>query len=152
VFKDMPFVKALNVTVGDRYSKYSDFGSTNNWKLALEYRPIDDLLLRGTVSRIFRAPTVANVFGSPASSAPALSSDPCDFIDPTQTSASPGTTPNPHASNPACRGVPAVGTFQNVDVLNGTQITAAATGSKFANVSLGPEFGKSFDWGFVYDP
>jgi len=88
------------------------------------------------------------VFGSPASSAPALSSDPCDFIAP----ANNPNAPNPNAGNPACKGVPATGTFQNVDVLNGTQITAAATGSKFAGLPLGPEFGKSFDWGFVYDP
>ena len=148
VLKDMAFAKALNVTIGDRYSKYSDFGSTNNWKVALEYRPIDDLLVRGTVSRIFRAPTVGNVFGSPASSAPALSRDPCDFIAP----ANNPNAPNPNAGNPACKGVPATGTFQNVDVLNGTQITAAATGSKFVGLPLGPEFGKSFDWGFVYDP
>ena len=146
IFKDMPFVKALNVTLGDRYSKYSTFGSTNNWKAALEYRPIDDLLLRATVSKIFRAPTIGNIFGSPVSSAPSLAHDPCDFNAPTPT------TPNPNASNPACRGVPALGSFQNVDVANGTQIGALASGSKFANFPLGPEFGKSFDWGFVYDP
>ena len=143
IFKDMPFVKALNLTVGDRYSKYSDFGSTNNWKAALEYRPIDDLLLRATVSKIFRAPTINNIFGSPVSSAPSLSHDPCDFA---------GTGANPNASNPACRGVPATGPFQNVDVAQGTQINALAAGSKYANFPLGPEFGKSFDWGFVYDP
>jgi outer membrane receptor protein involved in Fe transport len=146
VFKDMPFVKALNITLGDRYSKYSTFGSTNNWKAALEYRPIDDLLLRATVSKIFRAPTVGNVFASPVSSAPAITSDPCDFIAPTPSA------PNPNASNPACKGVPATGTFQNVDVLNRTQISAIVSGSNYAGFPLGPEFGKSFDWGFVYDP
>src|SRR6185503_16878229 len=106
IFKDMPFVDALNVTLGDRYSKYSDFGSTNNWKAALEYRPIDDLLLRATASKIFRAPTVANVFGAPASSAPSLSSDPCEYH-------AGGTST---ASNPACHGVPATGGFINQDV------------------------------------
>ena len=148
ILKDMPFAKALNITLGDRYSKYSDFGSTNNWKAAIEYRPIDDLLLRATASKIFRAPTVGNVFASPVSSAPQLSSDPCDFVAP----AGNPNAPNPHASNPACKGVPATGTFQNLDVLNGTQINAIVSGSKYANFPLGPEFGKSFDYGFVYDP
>ena len=146
VFKDMPFVKALNITLGDRFSKYSTFGSTSNWKAALEYRPIDDLLMRATVSKIFRAPTVANVFQSPISSAPQLTSDPCDFTAPTPT------TPNPNASNPACKGVPALGSFHNVDVANRTQINAVVSGSQYAGFPLGPEFGKSFDWGFVYDP
>jgi hypothetical protein len=39
VLKDLPFVHSLNVTLGDRYSKYSDFGSTNNWKVGVEFRP-----------------------------------------------------------------------------------------------------------------
>ena len=57
ILKDVPFVHSLNVDIGDRYSKYSNFGSTSNWKIAIEYRPIEDLLLRGTVSKVFRAPT-----------------------------------------------------------------------------------------------
>src|SRR5512141_525461 len=76
ILKDMPFANALNLTVGDRYSKYSNFGSTNNTKFAIEYRPIEDLLLRGTVSKVFRAPTVSNLFAGAASSAP-QATDPC---------------------------------------------------------------------------
>ncbi len=34
VLKDAPFVHSLNIDIGDRYSKYSNFGSTNNWKVA----------------------------------------------------------------------------------------------------------------------
>ncbi|MGH8112743.1 MAG: TonB-dependent receptor plug domain-containing protein, partial [Rhodanobacteraceae bacterium] len=37
ILKDLPFVHALNVDLGERYSKYSDFGSTSNWKAAIEY-------------------------------------------------------------------------------------------------------------------
>ena len=59
ILKDMPFIHALNLTLGDRYSKYNNFGNTNNSKVALEWRPIEDLLMRGTVSEVFRAPTVA---------------------------------------------------------------------------------------------
>ncbi len=62
VLKDLPFIHSLNVTLGDRWSKYSTFGSTNNWKLAVEYRPIEDLLLRGTVTTVFRAPNTAELF------------------------------------------------------------------------------------------
>jgi len=62
ILKDLPFVHSLNVTLGDRWSKYSTFGSTNNWKVALEYRPIEDLLLRGTVSKVFRAPNTTELF------------------------------------------------------------------------------------------
>lgn len=143
VLKDLPFVNGLNVTLGDRYSKYSTFGSTNNWKIGLEYRPIQDLLLRGTVASVFRAPTIGNIYGAPASSAPSLSSDPCDYA---------GTGPNPNAGNPACAGVPATGPFINQDVLLGQQIKAINSGSAYANFPLGPESGKSFDFGAVYSP
>ena len=76
ILKDVPFVHSLNVDIGDRYSKYSNFGSTNNWKFAIEYRPIEDLLLRGTVSKVFRAPTPTNLFAGPAGDAP-TATDPC---------------------------------------------------------------------------
>lgn len=146
VLKDLPFIHALNVTLGDRYSKYSDFGSTNNWKAAVEYRPIEDLLLRGTISSIFRAPTVNDIFAAPTTSAPLLSSDPCNFT------ASTPTTPNPNAGNPACVGVPATGTFIDQQVKNSQQIQAVNAGSQFAHFPLGPESGKSFDYGAVYSP
>ena len=139
LLKDMPFVHALNLTIGDRYSKYNNFGSTNNTKVALEWRPIEDLLLRGTVSEVFRAPTVLNLFGAAVNDAPRLSHDPCD-----------GYTGNP--PNPACTNVPTDGSFRNHSVSQGVQINATASGSEFAGFPLGPELGKSFDWGVVYDP
>lgn len=138
VLSDMPFAQALNITIGDRYSKYSTFGSTNNTKFAVEYRPITDLLLRGTVSEVFRAPTIGNVYGAPISDAPKLSSDPCDGI----------TT----AGNPACVGVPTDGSFQDQNVAAGQQIKGVSSGSQYAGFPLGPEKGKSFDVGFVYSP
>jgi outer membrane receptor protein involved in Fe transport len=139
ILKDIPFIHALNLTVGDRYSKYNNFGNTNNSKIALEWRPIEDLLLRGTVSEVFRAPTVLNVFGGAASDAPKLSNDPCDHY-----------TGSP--ANPACVNVPTDGSFVNSDVASGLQSSGIASGSQFAGFPLGPEFGKSFDWGIVYDP
>jgi len=79
VLKELPFIHSLNVTVGDRWSKYSTFGSTNNWKLAVEYRPIEDLLLRGTVTTVFRAPNNAELFLPLSSSADGyLSPNPSD--------------------------------------------------------------------------
>ncbi|HJT96765.1 MAG TPA: TonB-dependent receptor, partial [Rhodanobacteraceae bacterium] len=130
---------ALNVTIGERYSDYSNFGDTNNGKLAVEWRPIDDLLLRGTVSEVFRAPTVLDLFAGPASDAPKLSNDPCD-----------GYTGSP--VNPACANVPTDGSFHNEDVRQGLQSQGLASGSEYAGIHLKPELGKSFDYGIVYDP
>ncbi len=136
ILKDLPLVQSLNVDLGTRYSKYSNFGSTNNWKVAIEFKPIEDLLIRGTVSKVFRAPSVSDLFAGPSADSP-TAFDPCG--------------PASLASNPACQGY----TFTNT----GTgQLSGVVTGSQYANANLGthvvltPENGKSFDYGFVYDP
>jgi outer membrane receptor protein involved in Fe transport len=138
LLKDMPFVHSLNVDIGDRYSKYSDFGSTNNWKVALEYRPIEDLLLRATASKVFRAPTPTNIFAGPTADAP-TAVDPCAGISGV-------------SGNKACQGF-------NVPHQVFSQLTAYNMGAQFAlqhglgtGVGLLPENGKSYDYGFVYDP
>ncbi len=137
ILKDVPFAHSLNLSLGDRYSKYSNFGSTNNWKVALEYRPIEDLLLRGTVSKVFRAPSPTDLFNGPGADAP-TATDPC--------AGNPGA-----ASNPACQGF-------KVPPESNSQRNGYIMGSQFANEHLGtksiltPENGKSFSYGFVYDP
>ena len=135
ILKDVPFASALNLTVGDRYSKYSNFGSTNNTKVAIEYRPIEDLLLRGTVSKVFRAPTISDLYQGATSSAP-QATDPCFGLV---------------GTNAACVGVPGDGSFKKLPGQT-SQINGILSGSVAAGYDLGPEQGKSFDWGFVYDP
>jgi iron complex outermembrane receptor protein len=137
VLKDLPFVHSLNIDLGDRFSKYSNFGSTNNWKAAIEFRPIEDLLLRATVAKVFRAPTPTNLFAGPAADAP-TATDPC--------AGKAGVS-----GNAACKGF-------NVPPQTFSQLTGYVMGSQFASehglssAVLQPEFGKSFDYGFVYDP
>jgi outer membrane receptor protein involved in Fe transport len=139
VLNDLPFVKSLNLTVGDRYSKFNQFGTTNNFKFALEWKPFDDLLLRGTAAEVFRQPNIAEVYGAPAADAPKLSSDPCT-----------GYTGNP--VNPACVNVPTNGTFTDVYVASNTQASAITSGSAYAGFPIKPEQGKTFDLGAVYSP
>ena len=144
ILKDMPFINSLNVTLSDRWSKYSDFGSTNNAAIGLEYRPIADLLLRGNYNKVFRAPTIGDVFGPPISSAPKLSHDPCDY--------SGSAAPSNIASNPACAGIPLTGGFVNQDAITGQQIKGIASGANYAGFPIKAEHGATFNWGFVYSP
>ena len=134
---DVPFAQSLNLTLGDRFSKYEYAGSTNNWKVAFEWRPITDLLLRGTVATVFRAPSIADIFALPSSSTSSLSSDPCD-----------GAT----SPNPACQYVPLDGTFRNIIVATNDQGGGLFSGSRYLNFPLKPEEGKSFNFGAVYSP
>jgi iron complex outermembrane recepter protein len=52
----IPLVKALDVQLAGRYEDYSDAGHVAKPKLAVAWRVIDSLLLRGSVSGGFRAP------------------------------------------------------------------------------------------------
>ncbi len=54
----MQFYDKLSVGLAGRYEYYSDFGSTINGKFSLGYQAFDSLLLRGSVSTGFRAPSL----------------------------------------------------------------------------------------------
>ena len=139
LLNDLPFVKSLNVDIGDRYSKFNMFGTTNNLKVAVEYKPFDDLLLRGTVAEVFRAPNLTEVYGAPTSSAFRISSDPCT-----------GYTGTP--VDPACVNVKTDGSFVNQLVTENQQGGGVSSGSAYANFPIKPEQGKTFDFGAVYSP
>lgn len=48
----------LALTLAARYDDYSDFGSTTNPQFAVEWRPLDSLLVRGSYVESFRVPTL----------------------------------------------------------------------------------------------
>jgi iron complex outermembrane receptor protein len=54
--------RALSVEGAARYENYSDFGSTLDKKLALAYRPQEDVLLRASSSTGFRAPSLSQAY------------------------------------------------------------------------------------------
>lgn len=136
VLRDVAFAKALNLTIGSRYSKYSTFGDSTNSKIGIEWRPLDDVLVRGTIAEVFRAPTISNLFAAPASNAPTFR-DPCIGV----------TSPVGANANidRACENVPRDGSFAGPP--NGQ-----TTGLVAGNPNLKPEQGKAFTWGVVYDP
>ena len=77
LLKDLPFAKKLSVDVASRYSDYSSFGNTTNNKYSFVWKPIDDLLVRGTYAEGFRAPQIADLFGG-ISGTFDYYTDPCD--------------------------------------------------------------------------
>ncbi|MCC7633974.1 TonB-dependent receptor plug domain-containing protein [Stenotrophomonas rhizophila] len=68
ILKDLPFARELTLNAAGRFSKYSNFGNTLNSKFGLTWRPMDELLVRGTIATGFRAPTIADLYGGTASS------------------------------------------------------------------------------------
>ncbi|WP_243041357.1 TonB-dependent receptor plug domain-containing protein [Dyella sedimenti] len=66
----VPLLETLTANVSGRYDKYSYAGGGNGkatYKLGLEYRPIDTLLLRGSYATAFRAPDMFYLFSSRSS-------------------------------------------------------------------------------------
>jgi len=51
-----PLMHSLSLSLSGRYDHYSDFGSTTNPKVGVDWQPVDGLTLRGTYGRSFRAP------------------------------------------------------------------------------------------------
>ena len=142
ILKDAPFAQSLNLIVGSRYSDYNtSAGNTTNSKFAVEWRPLEDLLLRGTVSEVFRAPNISDLYAGKTGSAPVFS-DPC--IGYTGGAAHSGACgPSTGATAIPAGGITGSGLGQS---------TAVVSGAVAAGVSLSPEQGKSFDFGAVYDP
>jgi iron complex outermembrane receptor protein len=77
---DQDLAKELSLSLASRYSDYSTFGDTTNSKIGLKWRPVDELLVRGTISEGFRAPTVSNLYGGGSQSFVNGFIDPCDSV------------------------------------------------------------------------
>ena len=60
---NVPLLKRFDLSGAYRYSDYSTFGGANTGKLGFRWQPVDDLALRGTVSKGFRAPNLGELYG-----------------------------------------------------------------------------------------
>ena len=127
----LPGVKSLDLNLGVRFSNFSSFGSNTAGKYAFEYRPYSDLLLRGTYSDVYRAPTTTELFQGATQNSPAYQ-DPCAGKDAATLAA--------HAS--ACQNVPVGYTAPN----------SQTNGNTIGNPSLQAEKGYSTDFGLVFNP
>ncbi|MGH8108571.1 MAG: TonB-dependent receptor domain-containing protein, partial [Arenimonas sp.] len=120
----IPFTDKFSVEIGTRWSDYSSFGDTVNSKLGFQFRPSEQVLLRGTYAEVFRAPTVSNLFGGLAVTNPTFK-DPCS---------------NNLGANLSCAPTPYV--------QSDTQTTAVLGGTP----TLDPEHGDVITLGVVYEP
>ncbi|HTP40008.1 MAG TPA: TonB-dependent receptor [Steroidobacteraceae bacterium] len=136
VLKDVPGAKSLNVDLGVRLSDYSVTGNTTKATFKLEYKPISDLLVRGTFAQIYRVGTINDYYAAPVNTS-ATFTDPCDGLTAAKVAATPGLAR-------ACVGVPLDGSFAEAN----SQITGLIT----SNPDLKPESGNVITGGFIYEP
>lgn len=136
LLKDLPGVQALNIDAGVRHSNYSLFGSTTKSEFKVEYRPVKDVLVRGTWAQVFRVPTINDLYASPVNTSVTFN-DPCTGL----TSAM--LTANPNLAL-ACKGVIPGSGFKEPN--------GQITGLNLGNPNLKPENGTVKTVGIVYDP
>ena len=142
---DMAFVDLLEVTGAVRHSKYeTDSGrsfSTTTFKAGLNWKPFEDLRLRGSWAEGFRAPQIGELFGTQTRFDQNLN-DPCSVhatnTQPLRYSNDATVRANCHAL-----GVPVGGYLQS-----NPQISVATGG----NEDLEPETSTSWVLGGVYSP
>ncbi|MBA6327220.1 TonB-dependent receptor [Colwellia sp. MB02u-6] len=119
--------EVLEVDLAVRYSDYNTFGDTTNHKIGVRWVPFDGLMVRGTSSTAFRAPSTSDLFAGSSDNSPTVV-DPCNK--------------NPTAFCIA-DGVPAAG-FEPI----GDQLSS----TKGGNQNLQPEEADIFTAGIVYSP
>ena len=136
LLSEQPWAHSLNLDLGIRTSNYSTTGTTTNGKIAIEWRPVADLLIRGTVSQVFRAPNLNELHDGRTLVQPNLN-DPCRGLTADQLA----------AHQAACQFVPVNWAGNSPAQVNTFYSGAATVGS-----TLKPEKGKSINLGLVYDP
>ena len=140
LLKDTPFFYSLEVDGAVRHSNFSRSGGTTTYTGSGAWKPVRDLLFRGSYATGFRAPAIGELFGA-ASRADAPIDDPC-----TNVVGSPyrNNTGNVRA-NCTANGVPANGSYQEP---NGGQLSVLTGG----NLNLKPETSRTLLFGGVYSP
>ncbi|MCE3288248.1 MAG: TonB-dependent receptor [Caulobacter sp.] len=57
----VPMIQSLSLSISGRYDDYSDFGSTSNPKIGLNWAPVDGVTVRASYGTSFRAPGLRQV-------------------------------------------------------------------------------------------
>jgi iron complex outermembrane recepter protein len=146
LLRDLPGAQEFGINVASRYSHYSSFGSTTNNKYSVRWRPITDLLVRGTYAKGFRAPTLQDLYGGNAQSFESFL-DPCD-----SKYGAAANTPSVAASC-AAGGVPAG--YRQVSQSGQVGAGGGQTTIPFtlaSNTNLKPETSTTRTFGLVYSP
>ena len=138
ILKDTPFFYSLEVNGAVRHSSYSISGQSTTYTGTGLWKPVEDLLLRGSYSTGFRAPSLGELFGG-RSRFDLPVTDPCSNIpqSPYQTSAV-------VRANCTANGVPANGTYAEPP----GQLPVITQG----NINLRPEKSRNLLFGAVYSP
>jgi iron complex outermembrane recepter protein len=134
---NFPVLEVLDIDIAvrnDKYNDASDVGSALSPRIAMTYRPTDEILIRMSAGQSFRAPDLQRLFGATTNAFTTVN-DPNFCQDP----ANPNTPQL--ASSSFCQSDPTAGVWQQ-------QSIGVTTGS---NVALEEEEGENFNIGAVWN-
>jgi outer membrane receptor protein involved in Fe transport len=133
LLKDVMLAKSLDISLALRYSDYDTVGGDSTAKIGVGWRPVEDILVRGTYSQGFRAPSILELYqGGRQTSFQGV--DPCNG----------GASANP--SLPGCVGVPTGYNQANYN-LNGL-----IAGTISGNTKLRAETADTYSFGVALKP
>ncbi len=140
----LPVLEQVTVSAAIRYDDYDDFGSNVSPQIAVEYRPLAELLVRGSYSRVFRAPDMHRVYGDATNGYSSV----IDFKQCEALGGSPGSASSDPMVNEVCNEL-------HIDVTTGSNKDLKAEEGYTANVGAvwgGDSFNASFDlWEWKLD-
>lgn len=150
---DLPLItdkflaRELGVGVAARESDYSASGSVQSFEGDLRWRPVDEVLFRGSYQRAVRAPSIGELFSPPSGTQlvigtpPGSLGDPCDVRSAARTGANGAQV----AALCAAQGIPGA-------VIPTYQFPTTATGQTVAgNSDLKPEKADTYNVGVVFN-
>jgi outer membrane receptor protein involved in Fe transport len=140
LLEDQPGAKSLDLEAGYRYSDYSlGFGTTNAWKIGLQWAPTSDFHLRGMYNVAVRAPNIQELYLQQRLQLDG-SEDPC-------ASSAPGVAPAASAAACANTGVTAA-EYGNIIKNPANQYNGLVGG----NPNVKPETADTTTFGVVFTP
>ncbi len=80
----IPVLDNLDVQLAVRYEDFSDVGNTTVGKFGFGYRPIEQVLIRGSWSEAFRAPNLVTINEAGVARSNTLDDHACFFVDPNE--------------------------------------------------------------------
>ncbi|MBU1375878.1 MAG: TonB-dependent receptor [Alphaproteobacteria bacterium] len=137
ILQDAPLAKSLTFETAFRYSDYSSVGTTETYKLAGDWEPVDGLRVRGGYNRAVRAPHILELF-SPRNVALDGTQDPCAGLA---------------ANDPLVARCASLFNLTTAQVLAIEANPAAQYNGRFAgNTNLDPETSDTYTLGLVLQP
>jgi iron complex outermembrane receptor protein len=136
IVRDVPGFYRLEASAAGRWFDYSTSGSDSTYKLGLLWRPVEEVLLRGSWGQGYRGASIGELFGS-------ASRFDQEIVDPCSNFNNNGASPTVIA-NCIAQGVPANGSYTQLN----PQLSVITSG----NPNLTPETSESWSFSGVWEP